>query len=182
MTMFSRSAFTLLELISVLCILVALSGLLIPLCADQINHASQTATRATLVGVEQAIIQYWQDTKHVVLDGSSTFATEAQRFELVWLFRNPVTNDSTVQFDPNTGQGWNGPYLVKSTSGTGTLGVVDAWNRTLAVQYINPNDSLKDVRFVSAGLNGVLEIPTIATSQLSDEDIGDDVYVALMLR
>lgn len=180
--MFSRSAFTLLELISVLCILAALSGVVIPLCNNQIASASQTASRATLVEVEQAIKQYWRDTKNIALDGTSTFANESQRFELSWLFRNPVTNDTTVQFNINTRQGWNGPYLLNSTAAIGTLGVVDAWNEPLVVQYINPSDSLKDVRIVSVGLNGALDVPGIATSLLTAEDIGDDLYVALMLR
>ncbi len=61
--------------------------------------------------------------------------------------------------------------------------LVDGWNQTLVVQYVNPNASLKDVRIVSAGANGIVDIPAAtATSALTNNSIGDDLYVALSLR
>lgn len=181
----TRNAFTLIELIVVLGILAALSGIVLPLCSENLSSASETATRSTLTEARNAMLQYWHDTKFVNLDGVTTVATEPQRFRISWLFANPVTNTTTVQFDPNLRTGWNGPYLATSTADitAGGPNLVDAWNQTLSVQYVNPNDHLKDVRIVSAGRNGVVDIPAVtATSALTPSSIGDDLYVALMLR
>ena len=179
----TRLALTLVELITVLFILAALAGVVIPLCSEQVAQASQTATRATLVEVQQAVLRYWHDTKYVPLDGVNTVATEAQRFDLVWLFKNPVTDDTAVQYDPNTRRGWNGPYLLSPTAADGQRDLVDAWNNSLQVQYVNPAEDLKDVRIVSAGANGVVDIdPGTATSLLTSGSTGDDLYVAITLR
>lgn len=179
----TRSALTLLELIAVVCILAALGGLVIPLCSQQLAQASETATQASLVEVQQAIQQYWHDTKFIAMDGVNTFASESQRFEIDWLFVNPVTNDQTLQFDPNAGQGWNGPYVFSATAQTSSPDLIDGWNRALQVQYVNPSGNIKDVRIVSAGPNGIIEISTaMPTSLLTTNNIGDDLYVAIMLR
>lgn len=179
----ARLALTLVELIAVLFILAALTGIVIPLCSDQIAYSTQTATRSTLVEVQQAMLRYWQDTKHIQLDGIATVATEEERFQIRWLFRNPVTNDSTIHFDPNTRIGWNGPYLQTPTSTDGGPSLIDAWNNPLQVHYVDPVSSLKDVRIVSSGVNGIVDIPpTAATSDLTIASTGDDLYVAIMLR
>ena len=181
----TRNGFTLIELIVVLSVLVALSGIILPLCVDNLNGANETATRSTLTEARTAMLQYWHDTKFVDLDGVTTVASESQRFNITWLFANPVTNTNAVQFDPNLKMGWNGPYIANSTADTtaGGPNLVDAWNQTLVVQYVNPNVDLKDVRIVSAGRNGVVDIPAAtATSALTTGSIGDDLYVALMLR
>ncbi len=180
----ARRALTLFELIIVLCILVALSGIVIPICDLQMNSASQTATRATLTQVQRAMLDYWHDTKSITLNGTTTFADESERFQIAWLFKNPVTNNSTSQFNPNLRSGWNGPYIVAATkTSSSTLELVDAWNNLLQVQYVNPNDSVKDVRIVSPGPNGVVDIsPSTATSLLTSNGIGDDLYVSLSLR
>lgn len=182
----TRTAFTLIELIIVLSILVALSGLVLPLCSDNLSVATQTATRSTLVEAREAMLQYWHDTKFVALNGVTTVATEAQRFSLAWLFLNPVTNSTAVQFDPNSRSGWNGPYMAISTADSAALGgpnLIDGWNQSLVVQYVSASSSLKDVRIVSAGPNGIIDIPlSTATSALTTSSIGDDLYVALMLR
>ncbi len=181
----SRKALTLIELIVVLSILVALGGVVLPLCSDSLAAANEAVTRATLVEAQNAMLRYWHDTKFVELDGTTTVASESQRFSLSWLFANPVTNTSVVQFDTNLRIGWNGPYVATSTLDLvdGGPGLIDAWNQPLTVQYVNPNGALKDVRIVSGGPNGVVEIPAAtATSALTTNSIGDDLYVALMLR
>lgn len=181
----TRNAFTLIELIVVLTILVALSGIVLPICSENLSTANATATRSTLAEARNAMLQYWHDSKFVALDGVTTFATESQRFEISWLFASPVTNTTSVQFDPNLRTGWNGPYIASSTTDADIAGpgLVDAWNQTLSVQYVNPGGSLKDVRIVSSGGNGVVDIPAgMATSSLTSSSIGDDLYVALSLR
>ena len=181
----TRKAFTLIELLVVLGILAALSGVVLPLCSENLTSANETVTRSTLAEGRTAMLQYWHDTKFVQLDGVTTVATELQRFNMAWLFTNPVTNTNTIQFDPNLRSGWNGPYLATSTldSTVGGPGLIDAWNQPLTVQYVNPGDAIKDVRIVSAGRNGVVDIPAAtATAGLTTNSIGDDLYVALTLR
>ena len=182
----TRTAFTLTELIIVLSILVALSGIVVPLCSENLAVAKETVTRSTLAQAREGMLQYWHDTKFIELNGLTTVASESQRFSLTWLFLNPVTNNTTVQFDPNSRSGWNGPYMSTATADAIAVGgpnLVDGWNQSLLVQYVDPNAVLKDVRIVSPGPNGAIDIPSnTATSALTTNSIGDDVYVALMLR
>ncbi len=182
----TRNALTLAELVLALCILVALSSLVIPMCSNTMFTAAETVTQATLSETRDAMLQYWQDTKLVALNGLTTTASENQRFDIRWLFKNPVDDSKTIQFNPNTRSGWNGPYLSTATGDATVYAVptmIDGWNRAVTVHYVNPNDSLKDVRIVSAGPNGVFDIPAgTATSALTTNSIGDDIYVALELR
>ena len=55
----TRNAFTLIELIVVLVILIALSGVVLPLCTDNLSGAAATATDATLAEARDAMLQYW---------------------------------------------------------------------------------------------------------------------------
>ncbi len=181
----SRKALTLAELVVVLFILVALAGLASPLCSGQMSQAAQATTQATLAQARDAVEQYWRDTRLTTLDGVISVANESQRFQLQWLLFNPVTGDRTISFDRNTLNGWNGPYLLAPTTAPDapTAGLVDAWNRTLVVHYVNPGSDVRDVRIVSAGPDGVIDIsPVAATSSLTTNNVGDDLYVSLLLR
>ena len=186
MFMATRKALTLVELVIVLCILAALSSLVVPLCSDNVASAAETVTRASLTEVRDAMLKYWQDTKHVTLNGITSYAVETSRFDIAWLFDNPVTNDRTVQFDANTRIGWNGPYMAGTTADVvawGGFTLLDGWNREIQVQYVDPTAELKDVRLVSAGPNGVIDMPAgTATTALTAANVGDDIYVALALR
>ncbi len=182
----TRNAFTLIELIVVLSILIALGGIMLPLYAEHFSSAASTVTQATLAEIRNAMLQYWHDTKHVPLDGITSVATESQRFEIAWLFANPVTGDTTNLFNPNSQIGWRGPYITSSTAdaiANGGPNLVDGWNQLLIVQYVDPSSSLKDLRIISLGANGAVDVPAnIATSDLTTSSIGDDLYVALSLR
>lgn len=180
----ARSALTLLEMLVALSIIVALSGLVIPVCSGTMVSAAQTATEATLSEARQAVLRYWHDTKWVTLDGVGSFALESDRFNTVWLFKSPVSNDASVQYDPNLRVGWNGPYLTAASMGHVTApGLADAWNHALVAQYVNPGAEVKDVRLVSAGANGVIDIAAgTPTSSLTSNNVGDDLYVAISLR
>lgn len=181
----TRQALTLAELVVVLFILVALAGLAAPLCSGQMSSAAQSTTQASLANARDAVDQYWRDTKFLTLDGVGSVATEADRFNLRWLLKNPVTGNTTSSFDRNTRSGWNGPYLLAATTAPGAIleGMVDGWNRTLVVQYVNPGNDLRDVRIVSAGPDGVINIAVgTPTASLTSNNIGDDLYVSLLLR
>lgn len=181
----TRQALTLAELVVVLFILVALAGLAAPLCSGQMSTAARSTTQATLAGARDALDEYWRDTKFLTLDGVSTAASEADRFQLRWLLANPVTGTTASSFDRNTQTGWNGPYLLSPTTSPdeAIASLIDSWNRTLVVQYVNPGSELRDVRIVSAGPNGTIDISAVMpTSSLNSLNIGDDLYVSLLLR
>lgn len=181
----SRQAVTLAELVVVLFILVALAGLATPLCSGQMSTAANTTTQATLAQARDAVAQYWRDTKFIALDGVTTAATEAERFDIEWLLFNPVTADRTLSFDRNTLSGWNGPYVLTATTSPDAVtdGLIDGWNRSLVVHYVNPGSDIRDVRIVSAGPDGVIDISAVAaTSSLTTNNVGDDLYVSLLLR
>lgn len=174
-----RKGLTLIELVVVLFIVAALSALAIPVLSGTIQNANEVSTRCTLNEVRDAVAAYWRDTKHLSLDGVTTTATEAERFNLDWLFADPVSGASISAFSPNTRIGWNGPYLNMVHS---TL-LIDAWNQSIAVQDVDPASTPRDIRLVSAGPNGTIEIPaSTATDALTASDLGDDSYVALSLR
>lgn len=184
--MHSRTALTLMELVVVLAVLAAVSGLLAPLFTGTIQNANEVATKRSLIQIRDALSDFWSDTKHIPLDGITTIATEANRLSIDWLFANPVTGDSTVDFSPGTQIGWRGPYLIGST---GDLSVssapfmIDAWNQEIQIQDVDSTASLRDVRVVSGGPNRVIAIPAAtATASLTTADIGDDIYVSLTLR
>ncbi|MEO9595614.1 type II secretion system protein [Rhodopirellula bahusiensis] len=182
----SRSGLTLIELVVVLSILAAVSSILIPVFSGTIQNANQVATTCSLNQIGDAIGDYWRDTKHIPLDGIGSVATETNRFDIDWLFANPVTGDGTFDFSFDTRIGWRGPYLWTSTGdqvAAGSPFMIDAWNRSFSIQDVAPSTQPRDLRIVSAGPDGVVSIPpSTATSALTSTDVGDDLYVALTLR
>lgn len=181
-----RHAMTLLELVVVLAVLIATSSLLVPLFSGTLQSAQEDSTRRTLLIARAALLDYWSDTRLIAMDGIVTAATENDRLDLIWLFRNPVSNDDSLDYAPATGIGWRGPYIASSTGDLVTVGyphLIDAWNREIAVQDVNPATTPRDIRIVSAGANGTIEIPSAtATDALTPIDLGDDIYVALRLH
>ena len=180
----SRNGFTLVELVVVLSILAAVSSLMVPLFTGTVQDAATTATRRTLIAARDAMCRYWADTKHVPLDGVTTTAAEADRLQIRWLLLNPATGDTSQDFSPNTRIGWRGPYIANATGGSAASpALVDAWNKAVVAQDVAPAVSPRDVRIVSGGPDGVIDIPAAtATSALTAADVGDDVYVAFSLR
>ena len=180
----TRKALTLAELVVVLFILVALAGLATPLCSEQMAVAAQSTTLATLTRTRDALEQYWLDTKFLTLDGVLTTADEAHRFDIQWLFNNPVTGDRTLGFDRTSRIGWNGPYLLNTTTEPAAIdGLIDGWQHNLVVQDVNPSATIRDVRIVSPGPDGLVHIPAaMPTAALTNSNIGDDLYVSLLLR
>lgn len=184
--MITRNALTLVELVVVLSVLAALSGLLLPLFSGTIQSANERTTTQSLVATRDALAEYWRDTKHIPLDGVLTVATEANRLHVEWLFHNPVTGDATWDYSPNTRIGWRGPYITTPTAfptGGGTPFLIDAWNKAIVIQDVDLTAAVRDVRVVSGGPNGTVDtLGSIATDSLTAADTGDDVYVAVTLR
>ena len=94
-----RKAFTIVEMIVVLCVIAALASLSLPLVSGTLSLAASATTQSTLNEVAHATSHYWSDCKLVVLDGSTTVATEGTRFQIRWLFRNPINDTSAKTFD-----------------------------------------------------------------------------------
>ncbi|MEM9586800.1 MAG: prepilin-type N-terminal cleavage/methylation domain-containing protein [Planctomycetota bacterium] len=182
----SNHGMTLFELVITLMILAAIAGLAAPVFSGTVQSANEVATKRSLEAIRDALANYWQDTKWVGLDGVTTVGTESNRLSIAWLFSNPVTDDSTFDFDLNTRIGWRGPYISESTGDLTTFGtatLVDAWNQAIVVQDVDSSASLRDVRVVSGGPDGTIDTPSAtATSALTSTDVGDDLYVAFTLR
>ncbi len=197
-----RQGLTLVELIIVLVILIGLASLVVPTLVNSREDAAQQTTEASLVATRNALIQQYEDTKYIsYLGAPDTVALESNRFHLRWLFDNPVTGDATNGFDVDTRQGWNGPYLTSNTGryavdltanfttaygSDGDQAIVDTFTGTPIVCQVLGSGPY-DVRLVSAGLDGVLDIdPADPTSALESEGgtepIGDDIYVSFILR
>ena len=181
-----RKAFTFTEMIVVLCVVAALASLSLPILSDTQQIASTKSTQATLRELGLAASQYWSDCKLIKLDGTTTVATEATRFQVRWLFRSPQTDTRSKSFDINSKSGWNGPYLLYPTGNPSQFGdvtIVDAWNHAVVIQDVSSTSTPRDVRIVSGGPNGSIDIPAnTASASLNSSDIGDDLYVALQLH
>jgi len=181
-----RKAFTIMEMVVVLGVLAALAGLSVPILSGTFITATTSTTRSTLREVTHATNLYWADCKWLKLDGVNTVATESTRFQMRWLFRNPQSNSSNKSYDINTTIGWNGPYLLHPTGSPlqfGDVAIIDAWNHAITIQDVSSTSTPRDVRIVSGGPNGLIDIPAnVATSSLDASNTGDDLYVALQLQ
>lgn len=197
---------TLLELVVVLSILVVLGGMAIRLVGTTRDDAQAVATDASLLAVRDAVIQYWADTKLVAFDG---VATEAERFQLVWLFRNPVAGGSAPDADYKRQRiGWNGPYLMNPSGDyivdagrgfstvygdSGEATVLDAYpvlvggvqraGSPIVVQDVDPLGTPREIRLLSAGPNGIIDTPgNVSSDSLTSADVGDDQFLTVRLR
>jgi prepilin-type N-terminal cleavage/methylation domain-containing protein len=122
---------------------------------------------------------------------------------------DPGSTDTTVTYNPAYRLGWRGPYVVpnngavytiNSTAGfleqygeTGDPAVLDGWGNPIVIQcpslltgVLTPDGAL-DVRLVSAGPNGIVDIdPTVSTATLllpgNSGLAGDDVWISFELR
>ena len=121
---------------------------------------------------------------------------------------DPGSTDTTVTYDPAYRLGWRGPYLVANNlsvytinTATGFLeqygengdpAVMDGWGNPIVIQcpsllpggQLTADGSL-DVRLVSAGPNGIVEInPAASTAALlsGSSPTGDDVWISFEVR
>ncbi len=119
---------------------------------------------------------------------------------------DPGSTDATVTYNPAYRLGWRGPYLVPNNgavytfnpataAATGFLeqygesgdpAVMDGWGNPIVIQNPGPApDGALDVRLVSAGPNGIVNIdPTVSTAALlaNPSLTGDDVWISFELR
>lgn len=184
-----RSGLTLLELVVVLMITVALAAMAIPLVGNHVTEATRTSTLATLAEIRNAVTLFWQDDDRL----------PKQLPRIHDLFVDPTTGTTAFRFEPTYKLGWRGPYLREATGSyeigephasftasyglTGDRALRDAWGHAVVIQTPGATNGVQDVRVVSAGANGVIDIlPATFSSALNDLNDGDDVYVTFTLR
>ena len=198
-----RRAMTLAELVAVLAILAIVSGLVIPAVGHYMgDDVRDSVTRQSLVRLRDVAADiYWHDSCGCLPRPNLAVSPSRQDApQLRYLFVNPDTETAAFCFDPEYRRGWRGPYLVERSDApyrintpanftnrygeNGDPAVCDAWGRPIVVQCPGLlSDGRWDVRLMSAGPNGVLNIPpTVATSALTATDIGDDVWIGMELR
>lgn len=184
-----RSGLTLVELVVVLMITVALASVVVPLVSDHVTDATETTTKTTLAEIRNAVTLFRQDDDR----------SPKQLPTIHDLFVDPTSGTPAFRFDPTYKIGWRGPYLREATGSyeigvpdatftanygnTGDRALLDAWGHPVMIQTPGAVNGVQDVRVVSAGRNGVIEIlPATFSSALNDSNDGDDVYVAFSLR
>lgn len=117
-----RSAFTLMELLLVLAILLVIAGLVVPKLSGRQKVANIDATKVSIEGLQQAIEMY-------SIDHDGKAPTSSAGLEVL---------TQMVKKDPQ----WRGPYLDKTP--------VDAWGEPF--QYRSPGNRNKNgFDIISAG-------------------------------
>jgi len=197
-----RRGLTLAELLLVVTIISILATLILPAVGNFLGESRADVTRVSLTRLRDVIAEtYWPDNRSTLprpglpLQGSRQNAPQ-----LRYLFVNPQTEDTIVTFDPTARLGWRGPYMVDRNDSLYTINtatgfteqygengdpaVLDGWGRAIVLQ--NPgtlSDGRQDVRLVSAGPDGIVNIPpTKLTAALTTGDIGDDVFASFEVR
>jgi prepilin-type N-terminal cleavage/methylation domain-containing protein len=185
-----RPAFTLLEMVVVLAVLIVLAGIVAPLTGSLKDKADLQGTKTTLNAVRQSIVG--SDSAQGYLGDVGTLPTT-----LAALFVAPTGSPA---YDPVFHHGWHGPYLqdatalyqVKASAGfTTDYGAamdpapVDAWNNPVIVQFpsdsatTDPTQKMLFARLVSAGPDGVIQTPeNVLYPTIAQR--GDDVVLFLM--
>jgi type II secretory pathway pseudopilin PulG len=194
---------TLLELVVVMIILVALASLVVPLVGNLVGDSRGDVTRQSLTEIRNVVANmYWDDMgKKLPRPGAAGIAAGRQNHPQVrYLFFNPNKDPETTvrDWDPAYRLGWRGPYLMNPggrfpepdpTNFTDFYGeaddpaVLDAWGHPIVIQNPGLVGPAQDVRLVSAGPDGRIDIaPATWSGSLTDANDGDDLYVAFTLR
>jgi len=198
-----RDAFSLLELLVVLVILIATSLILIPTFTNlqvtagdgEKKNPEAVATKATMQTVRDAII----GSNGVLENLSHQPSALPRKMEELVTKEAPrqlvELSPELERFDPVRKIGWRGPYVLptgKSNDGRPT--VFDGWGNEFVLQADFDDDGLvnseesKYIRIVSAGPNGKVDTPADPTnmkpgkeisSELTLGECGDDIVMFL---
>jgi len=151
--------FTLIELIVVIAILSIMAGAVLPVASRVVDRAARKNTRAELVALADATLEYARDTLRLPA-------------QIADLERRPSRGLS----------GWSGPYLARSMTDArnGAPGwEVDGWSRPYVVEPFEHG-----VRYLSLGRDGVRDEVGASDGSGGDpgDGPGDDIVVALDIR
>ncbi len=199
----TKSAYSLLELLIVLVILIAVTMMVIPMVTTRVetgNGRAQTpneiTTQATMNVIREAMIGEQGVLQNV---GHEPDAIPRHVTELVDQQppeRVQQTLPQLTKYDPMFNIGWRGPYVMPTgTNVAGQPTLVDGWGNEIEIQVdfdgdgkVNREES-KFIRIVSAGPNGEIETPTDISnmvpgsenepSTLTKAECGDDMVVFL---
>ena len=209
-----RVGLTLVELVVVLAILVALAGLATPRLMSTAVTARQTATHASAVEIRDAVTQLWSDCKYQIegrriqldyvltderpdllldfdvnaglgwrgpylqSDGRRYIVDAASGFTSVYGDASQLAvRDGYVNqdYDGDGNDESGSPFVIQEPT------LVNLDSQSLAYTIGEP----REVRVVSAGPNGILEIDEANFAAQLDGDPslkGDDIYVTFVLR
>jgi prepilin-type N-terminal cleavage/methylation domain-containing protein len=125
---FTSHAFTMIEMLVVVCILAAMAGLVVPLMGTTQDDSMRNVTIASMGAVRDAIMGasttpgYYQDMKYVNGIAPSNKAPQWIRDLFVRPRRDGMRSaptdlevDLVPEYDPATRKGWRGPYLNTTT-------------------------------------------------------------------
>jgi type II secretory pathway pseudopilin PulG len=192
---------TLLELVLVVAVMAILAGMVVPLLGGVTDTAQNDGTRVSLSEMRDVIMGreglpgYYGDLRRI----PTTVAD---------LFRVNTTLPAALQsYDPQTRQGWRGPYLMYATGGYGNTlppanpadptssyyaapgdpAIRDAWGRPIVIQWPTVGTAEQQQRFVrlvSAGPDGIIQTPPTALTVGGNpwpapSQRGDDIVVFL---
>jgi prepilin-type N-terminal cleavage/methylation domain-containing protein len=162
-------AFTLIELLTVISIIVLLVGIVMPVLNRVRERSFITRTRAQIASVELALTMFEADTGQIPFTSGNVVDLPAN-----WFLRDRLSNpnnryyvlgDDTIVFNvPN----WNGPYMefrqrdLEIVFATGVVTdtdifrsfVIDSWGRRLKYRCPGTN---REYELFSAGIDGVVD-------------------------
>lgn len=144
-----RAALTLLELVVVLAVLAVLAAVLVPMFSSSIDSSRRQVTLNTMRTLQGIVSnRYALDMRGQLSTSSSPavaiglpgpdptlFASRTQVPQLEFLFINPSTSGTTATFDPVSGRGWRGPYLMSGTGKYPGLHVDTASTRGFTTEF-----------------------------------------------
>lgn len=179
-------AFTRVEAVVLLAILVLLTGVVTPIARSELASARQLRAEADLRAVSEAFTRHYADTGA----WPSQADCDAGR---PW--KGDLTGFPCLFGNTERREGWAGPYLNTSvrdaggaevlaeTRGSEARGLVDPWGRPYRIQIHGRNGDMGPsggIVLYSMGSNGILD--TRKDRLLSGEPQGDDVVQIVTRR
>lgn len=173
-------AFTLAELLITLLILVAVSGLVVPMLSQTPDSSRRQATIASLSNLRQAILGAGPAA-------SSCYYNDVRAYpaRLDDLVKKP---SGVANFDPIAKIGWNGPYLNPSFARLNDQGNTEAIDDRLefrdgygGVIELQLSSDARNIRLVAPGPNQTIDssITFASPTALTKERRHDDLVLFL---
>jgi len=153
-----EKSFTLMELIVVMSVIIALSGILLPQVNRVITEARNSKAMAELEHIKSAMLAYKDDTGELPPNGAEF--TEAAITSAIM----------TDLLSDNAPGGWNGPYIDKSV-------LTDPWGESY-IYADNDGTAAKPISYLlSKGADKTKDITSPETTGPTTLD--DDIYIVV---